>query len=57
MGLKFLPYILIGVSLFVNCDDVEQEEKIPVMEFNLEPRLDPDSNGYYHFPNSQWTLR
>ena len=50
MRLKFLPYILIGVSLFVNCDDVEQEEKIPIMEFNLEPRLDPDSNGYYHLP-------
>ena len=48
MGLKFLPYILIGVSLFVNCDDVEQEVNIPVMEFNLEHRLDPDSNGYYH---------
>ena len=50
MRLKFLPYILIGVSLFVNCDDVEQEEKIPVMEFNIEPRLDPDANGYYHLP-------
>ena len=57
MRLKFLPYILIGVSLFVNCDDVEQEEKTPVIEFNLEPRLDVDDNGYYHLTLNQQTFQ
>ena len=42
---------LTSVFLFTNCElinDEDEEEKTPVIEFNLEPRLDVDDNGYYH---------
>ena len=43
--------LLTGVFLFTTCElinDEDEEEKTPVIEFNLEPRLDVDDNGYYH---------
>jgi len=42
---------LTSVFLFTTCElinDEDEEEKTPVIEFNLEPRLDVDDNGYYH---------
>ena len=42
---------LTSVFLFTTCElikDEDEEEITPVWEFNLEPRLDIDSKGYYH---------
>ena len=50
---------LTTVFLFTTCELVndEDEEITPVWEFNLEPRLDVDSNGYYHLTLNQQTFQ
>jgi hypothetical protein len=50
---------LTSVFLFTTCELVndEDEEITPVWEFNLEPRLDVDSNGYYHLTLNQQTFQ
>ena len=52
MRIQRFHFILFLTSVFLltTCELVndEDEEITPVWEFNLEPRLDVDDNGYYH---------
>ena len=50
---------LTTVFLFTTCELIndEDEEITPVWEFNLEPRLDVDDNGYYHLTLNQQTFQ
>ncbi len=44
------PYYFILLLLLISCEDLtnnKNEDEVEVV-FHLEPRLDQDSNGYYH---------